>query len=386
MIYRHLLVAIGFYLPLVQVLFIVFGGARGDYFLYEGINESFLIFFVLYGGSASIILYSLYIKALPIDSALTSRAFERYGSILFWFSVLGLSILIINNLVNGTSPSNVVSQRGTASLLFGYFARLFSSCVVVYLLLAFAACRKFNVGIFIIILFQLVYFVSSESRFGLLWLASVLLFGVSFFNLRMGKKGIILIFIGLFSVLLGSYFRSNDAFLVLINIFKRLFSGQLAIVLAYENPTEFRSFIFEGNPYLIISHALAPLVDRVGMSTSLRLPEYWGVDPLANTSGHIAGYSFGWLGLSYASFNWFGLAFIAVVFWGLKRLVQLPGNRYLMRFFVYAFVCLSSLEFIGNFGWENFIDKSFKLAIFMTASYFMVLGLSQISRGVVKKL
>ena len=77
--------------------------------------------------------------------------------------------------------------------------------------------------------------------------------------------------------------------------------------------------------------------------------------------GHIAGYAYGWLGLTYGMFQWWGLAAVYLVFMAifkmLNRLRRRPGLMNIVLFFYMGSILL---EFFGNLGLDSFIEKVFK--------------------------
>ena len=99
--------------------------------------------------------------------------------------------------------------------------------------------------------------------------------------------------------------------------------------------------------------------------------------------GHITGYAYGWLGVTYGVGRfWGGLLILATVLWAHFYLLLLLFRRAnsLLALLFFSVIAGSLFEFIVNLGIDSFAEKLFKNSLYALITYFGVKILAYVTR------
>lgn len=371
-LYAFSFLTLGVILPSLYPIFI-YSISSNVYFTLDMISSHSWFVGYLYTVAAGVILLITAFTFKPQFSSKSSLQFYQnkflpYKGIIFGTALLSLSIDIVLNGLYGMSPSNIVSQRPMVAVYFGYITRIFGYSISLYILAQIYFYGKLDKrGLLILTLF-LVYAASSSSRSGLIVVFFTVITGLAYspiiskIKLRMF---VIIILLGLSSAIVGDLLRGGgDLREPLASILLRFFGNNQVLFLAVEDQEKVRSILLYNQPTVMFDQMFSFFIERTQYPSSFRLLEYWGGEMAVAESGHIAGYAYGWLGLTYGSFGWYGLCFVTAIlffyFIMLRRLFSRPSFPNLALSVYFSGMLL---EFFMNLGLDSYVEKVFKCFI-----------------------
>jgi hypothetical protein len=166
---------------------------------------------------------------------------------------------------------------------------------------------------------------------------------------------------GVIAMILGDMGRGEPAFDIFGKVLPRLYQNNQVLYLAVENPSKVYQILTDGQPRVLLQQLFSFVIERTEYPSSFRLIEYWGGTVNPDARGHIAGYAYGWLGLTFGLFGWYGLIAVYLFFLSIFALLRAIVRRMTLVnlvFFVYfAGLLLESFE---NLGLDSFLEKTFK--------------------------
>lgn len=363
------LLIIGAILPSLYPI-LIYWISSDAYFTLNLISRDSWLVGYLYTGAAGVLLLIVACIFKPRFSSKSSiqfyqNKFMSYKRIIFWTALLSLSIEIVLNGLYGMSPSNIVPQRPMVAVYFGYIARILGYSIALYVLTQIYFYGKLDKrGLLILVLF-LVYAASSSSRSGLIVVIFLTITGLAYSpiisKIKLSMFAIIIL-LGLSSAIIGDLLRGGgDLLEPLANILLRFFANNQALFLAVEDQEKIRSILLYNQPTVMLDQMFSFLVERTEYPSSFRLLEYWGGKMGEAESGHIAGYAYGWLGLTYGTLGWYGLCFVTAIlffyFFILRGLFSRPSFPNLTLSMYFSGMLL---EFFTNLGLDSYVEKMFK--------------------------
>jgi hypothetical protein len=293
--------------------------------------------------------------------------YSRYANIIFVLGVLSLIISIVLSALYGMSISNLTAGRPMPAVYFGYLstALYFATYLyIIYQILLFNKLSKKGWLMMILLLFSLSM---SWSRSGLMLSVFLFLFAFSYSFKKNPIKWNYLIsitLIGIVFVLFGQYMRSGDSFAIISEILLRLYANNSVLYLAISDHDKIYNILMQDQPWTLFDQLFSFIVERTRYPSSFRLNEYFGGSLNITDRGHVVGYAYGWLGLTYGLFKWYGLIAIYFVFSTIFKIIRKSLIRpSLMKM---AFLVVSArilLEFFGNLGLDSFLEKVFKMSL-----------------------
>ena len=193
---------------------------------------------------------------------------------------------------------------------------------------------------------------------------------------------VIIILLGFSSAIIGDLFRGGgDLREPLAHILLRFFANNQALFLAAEDQEKLRGILLYNQPAIMLDQMFSFFIERTQYPSSFRLLEYWGARMEVGESGHIAGYAYGWLGLTYGAFGWYGLCFVTAIlsfyFFMLRRLFSRPSFPNL-AFSIYFSGML--LEYFMNLGLDSYVEKIFKGFIAVLVYILIMVFLKSLTR------
>lgn len=311
--------------------------------------------------------------------------YEMYKKSLFWTASIGLAISTVLSLVYGMSPSNLTAQRPMAAVYAGYLSRILIASAPVYVGYQLMLLGRLSRTGWLIVLFLLAEMAAAWSRSGLVSLLFLFLFAIGY-GIRdpfiHWRNILLLVLIGLGGVLLGQFMRSGDPFSVFELMFLRFYANNAALYLAMTDHERVFNILTEGQPFVMFDQIFSFARERTLMPSSFRLLEFWGANVEADERGHIAGYAYGWLGLTYGILGWWGLMAIYLVFVSIFKLLNyFRCHPSLLNTLLFFYVGGILFEFFGNLGLDSFVEKIFKgflsvLAVVVVLKILVLLGLT----------
>jgi hypothetical protein len=164
---------------------------------------------------------------------------------------------------------------------------------------------------------------------------------------------------------------------------QRVFANQVALYIAMERFDDVNRILLENEPWVLIDQVFSFARTRTLYPSSMRFIELSGGVIEPDERGHVTGYAFGWLGLTYgvAGFKW-GLVLLALILWLHFKilLVCFRRPRSLFALLIFSVYAGSIFEFLGNLGIDSFGEKLFKNSIYAVLAYFTVVTIMVITR------
>jgi hypothetical protein len=403
----------GAVLPLLAVEFQSVGTAWAMYFSMYSVESKNLG--MLYTLSCSLVLIVIATLFRPKNRHLA----VNYGKLLqgnvrnicFTLGFVGLMIELILNLIYGMSPSNIVQQRPLFGALFSYIAVLLRPGFLVILIddligskvisrkalyllgiflasTALSGSRSGMISLYLIIIFSLAYSASKNS----LSPKRDFAYQVSAPRRHRYKFWILISLFAVLSAIIGQLVRhdfdGSTLAGLLVEGFVRLYLNNVALYLAIEDPDKIYRILMENQPRVMISQFFSVFGIPRELPSSFRLLEWWGGTIDITDSGHIAGYAYGWLGLSFGLFGWSGIFFVSIVFVIFFKLLLLSSYRNvtLASRLVFTVTILMFIEFFSNLGLDSYFEKIVKTSVFHFIFYlivrFLLISLKRPSRSI----
>lgn len=292
------------------------------------------------------------------------QIYDQYKKSLFWTALIGLLISTVLSLFYGMSPSNLTAQRPMAAVYAGYLSRILIASAPVYVGYQLMLLGRLSRAGWLVVFFLLAEMAAAWSRSGLVSLLFLFLFAIAY-GIRdpviRWRNILLLVLIGLGGVLLGQFMRSGDPFSVFELMFLRFYANNAALYLAITDHEKVFNILVEGQPFVMFDQIFSFARERTLMPSSFRLLEFWGANVEADERGHIAGYAYGWLGLTYGILGWWGLIAIYLVFVSIFKLLSyFRSHPSLLNTLIFFYIGGILFEFFGNLGLDSFVEKIFK--------------------------
>ena len=373
-----------FFCALLPISFIYVGNAFPElnYFMLDLFSDSVIVPGLIYASLTCIILIiCVNYFSQPSGGIKTYKRFEitylKYRNIIFFLALIGTLGNIALNFIYGQAATNIEASRPLVATLLGYIFNALAIFFYVQLLSQFYLYGKFTAyGLILLILF-LIEGSLAGSRSGMFLVISLILF-ISIFSPRKLKINFIylsiLILLGIFFVLFGELIRGTDLTYFLVNALARFFQFNVVLFLALEDFDTVNRILLENQPQTIISQLFSFVYGERLPPSSVRLPEFWGSDIIIREGGHMVGYVYGWMGLSFGLFSWggllFTLIFFLISFFFTKKCIENPS---IFSFILLSIIALTFFEYFGNLGLDSFLEKIFKRSIWGLITYIIVL-------------
>lgn len=303
--------------------------------------------------------------AYKIETKRYESVYLKYRYILFYSAILALCIGILLDLFYGRVQSGLTALRPPIAVYLGYFSRGFSlsgTLIILFSLLLYKRLDRFAV---IIILLVLIQSITSLSRSALFDICFVILLGLAYSSAATSqmslKKVMVILIAGVIAIILGDIGRGAPAFQVFFEALLRFYQNNQTLYLAVENPSKVYEILTDGQPRVLLQQLFSFAIERTEYPSSSRLVEYWGGSISPDERGHVAGYAYGWLGLTFGLFGWYGLIAVYLFFlfvFALIRANARPTTLVNLVFFSYFAGIL--FEFFQNLGLDSFLEKIFK--------------------------
>lgn len=310
-------------------------------------------------------------------------------SICFYLGFIGLFINIGLNVLFGMSQSNLTAQRPGYAVFAGYLNTVFILCGAAFFYQELRS-RGFSGRAFFYLLLNFVALASSWSRFAIIEMIFMvsLAFAYSGANLisrTKKQKNLVAVAVmtpfAVISAYFGQMLRGGEEVSLgslLFQGFERLFDNNVALYLAIDNFEKMKSILLDGEPRVVIDQMFSFFRERTLYPSSMRFVELSGV-VISDERGHIPGYAYGWLGLTYGIAGFIGGLFLLSLilsfnFWGLRFCFSKSNSLMAMLFF--AVFANSLMEFPFNLGIDSYVEKIFKNSLYAILAYFIVSFLS----------
>ena len=328
--------------------------------------------------------------AQPVRSPMLSG---RLIWICWGLGAFGHCITILLNLRYGMSPSNLTAQRPFFAILLGYMAMIGGTAGAGFFFheLRFGG---FSRRLLIYLMLQCAALATSWSRSAVVLLACAALLAMAYSPkaraIRLPKTKPLLI-VGLLlvtamvSVVCGQRLRGGETAWrpLLFEGLQRLFANNTALFLAVDRFDEVNRILLEDQPEVMFDQMLSFVRTRTRYPSSFRFLELGGGTVEPDERGHIAGYAYGWLGVTYGVGRfWAGLALLAVVLWLHFHLLLVlhRRSRSLLAVLFFAVLAGSLFEFLFNLGIDSFVEKLFKNSLYAVLAYFLIESIAYVTR------
>lgn len=301
----------------------------------------------------------------------------RYRNIFFNLAVISLCTGIILDLVYGKVASNLTAQRPLIGVYLGYLSRGISQSAYLVILLSLLHYKRLDKYSVIIIFLMLLQSITSLSRSGIFDIIYIILLGLAYSvataNQLSFSKILAIMITGLIAITLGDMGRGDPPFEVILKALPRFYQNNQALYLAIEDPSRIYGILTEGQPRVLLQQLFSFAVERTEYPSSFRLLEYWGGSISPDEHGHIPGYAYGWLGLTFGLFGWYGLIAIYLFFLSIFAMLRITARRATLAnvvFFTYFAGLL--FESFGNLGLDSFFEKTFKGLLYAITFIFFI--------------
>jgi hypothetical protein len=279
--------------------------------------------------------------------------------------LLGAALMCLRTLIiGGRVSANLEYQGGTALLFFGYAV----APLVMIGWFSFVGSLLRNSLSRTNLFFILLWYINTiliGNRSGLLELLFIyILVELCIIDrIKLGKKAYFYMLIGLLLLPLAYVFRTNSEVLDISSVFQRFYFNSQTLFFAIADQQKIHDILLYNQPRGIIENSFSFLMNRTHISSSYRLPEYWGGVISESKSGHLTGYIYGWLGLMYGLFGRISIFLVPVT---IMFFTKLP--RQLMKFtmaplFIYIWARIF-FEYFFNLGLDSFAEKCSKIVMY----------------------
>ncbi len=336
----------------------------------EGIAYSLINFLIFIG-----IFYYL----LPSSISKTSlRKLEKiyitFFQVLFLMALCSLVTDIFLGLVFGAAETSFTSTRPPWATFLGYvsgaakpaFWMLFLTSIILY----GTFNKRLLLLIALFILFGIV--IGQRSTAYTLLSMSMMAFCFSPHKIPLSASNIaVALAIVLFSALLGQIVRTSGTEQLFSVLAIRFFQEISVLYLALTDYEAINNILLQDQPQAMLSQMFSFLTGREFLPSSVTLPQFWGFD-FYNRGGHFVGYIYGWLGLSYGLGAFIGgtiinSSFFIIVISNIRRLIVNSSSFSAFMFLPWWFFLF--LEYFNNLGLDSFVEKGFKLFIYICLIY-----------------
>ena len=354
------------YVYLVHIDFII------PYYAYNYVSQDSFIIGNLYTLSACVILLYTATKYSPRPLNLNQInqhkfIYSKYANLLFLLGIFSLIISIILFYIYGAIQVNLSSTRPLLATYAGYISRVLFFASELYIFYQIAIFNKLSKKGWILVFLILMNGALAESRAGLLGIFYTILFAYAYSFKKTKIKWslfIIIFFIGTLAVLWGQHLRSGNMFDIIPQALLRFYLNNSVLYLAITDFDKIFNILMKDQPWTVLDQFLSFINERTLYPSSLRLGEFFGIYMDKNSSGHLVGYAYGWLGLTYGLFKWFGLfiiyIFFIIIFKTLQKIIKNPSLFKMIFLIIFSKILI---EFFGNLGLDSFLEKIFKMSL-----------------------
>jgi len=340
--------------------------------------------------SCFILIWSLNIITKAQNAKITHQRFRlvflKYKHLIFFLSIIGLLGTALLNLVYGQAQTNIVASRPFFATFIGYVCNPLSMLCFLYIACEFyidGKASKYSIFLFLLFLIEGSL---AGSRSQLFSMVAIVLVLASFSPVKLRINffyASIVLLLGIISVLVGEIIRDSDLSIFVLNALSRFFQFNVVLLLAMEDFSAVNGILLANQPETLFSQLFSFSGIEKLPPSSVRLPEYWGSEIVLREDGHMVGYVYGWMGLSFGLFQWGGLFFTMLFFlislFLIKKCIQHPS---IGSFIILTILLLTFYEFFGNLGLDSFIEKIFKRTIWGVLLYLIFLFLAPFSRPI----
>jgi hypothetical protein len=370
-IFLFYIVLIGAILPVAYTLLIQGGSLDAHYFYNYASDDSFFIGNI-YTIISTLIMLFVAIRLKPIALSFNQEyhhhlIYSKYANVIFVMGVVSLTISILLSYLYGMSAVNLTSTRPMLPTYLGYLSRVLYLASELYIYYQILLFNKLSRKGWLMMILLLLSLSMSWSRSGLMSILFIYLVASAYSFRKSQIKWNYLFYLfllGSSAVFFGQYMRSGNIFDILPQILLRFYANNSVLYLAITDNIGIYNILMRDQPWALLDQLFSFIIERTHYPSSLRLVEYFGGEINAGPRGHIVGYAYGWLGLTYGLFQWFGLIaiyFAFVTIFGVIRKSIIHPSLLRMIFFVVSSKVL--LEFFGNLGLDSFLEKIFKMSL-----------------------
>tara|TARA_B100001250_G_scaffold224022_1_gene192108 strand:+ start:21708 stop:22904 length:1197 start_codon:yes stop_codon:yes gene_type:complete len=298
--------------------------------------------------------------------------------------LLGVFIQLFIIIYNSGRTASVINSENLRVVTFvGYFVQpliIIGMGQFIYEIVIYNKLSKLQL---LFISFFIINTVLIGNRSGIFEIIAITLFVLNIFQKTPIKLNFKVVFRALFFVLISFIIiefafiiRQNDELFILHDILWRFYMNIQVLFLAIEDHQAIYDILTYNQPRGLIENVFSFAVDRTHISSSFRLPNYWGGNIGVLDSGHIVGYAYGLHGLSYGLFKFFGgLAFIFIVFKTIGFFVKricLNKRLYFWPIWIYFFSRIY-YEFLMNLGLDSLVEKTSKFFFYCLLSCMVII-------------
>ena len=358
-----------------------------DYFMLGLINPD-TYFEGLAFSVISIVLFWLFASSSPekINRTEINRSAagcqKKWGKALLIIGYFSLTIDLLMSLVYGMPETNSSASRPYIIVLLGYFIGPLKLSVYVYLLSSLLSNRIKKVHFFSLIALLLGGGLAVGSRSTMFTLLSlfVLVLPLIQSHIRIkAVKTIGLLLVVLLSGFLGNLIRSGESDELLFLLIMRFFQNSAVLYFALSDFQAINQILLEDQPRAMLSQMFSFVFGRSILPSSVRLPEFWG-QSVIESDGHMVGYAYGWLGLSYGLLKWYGLILTCAMGIILRYCSNLLESAGIGRIIIVCYVIIMINEYFFNLGLDSYVEKGFKRALFFFLLYFTLQCVASLAR------
>ncbi|MDQ6771175.1 MAG: hypothetical protein M3Z54_14455, partial [Gemmatimonadota bacterium] len=317
---------------------------------------------------------------------------SQISSICFYLGICGLCIDVGLNLTFGMTPVNLTSQRPYYAVLLGYVSAVWTIAGTGFFYQEIRD-NAFSRRAVIYLFLMTVSLGTAWSRSAVVSLALMVCLAFAYspagaeFRLPRLKTlfaGLLLLIVATASVVTGQVLRGGDVApdILLFAGLQRIFANNVSLFLAIDRYDDVHRILMEGQPWVVFDQMFSFIHQRTHYPSSLRFVELNGV-VAEDERGHVSGYAFGWLGLTYGMAGFFGgllimVGMLSFLFWGLRFCYNRGQSLVALLFF--AVFANAFLEFPGNLGLDSYVEKLFKYSLYAILAYCFVASLSIIGK------
>lgn len=396
-IYIGSLILIGAILPLLAVEFYHEGTSWDMFFRMYSEDTKDTGFFYTIISSAVLVLVATHYSPNRKKSVIEFfRLSPKIRKICFQLGITSVILEIVLNIILGMTQSNTIQQRPLVGAILTYIYVVLRPGVFVYIYDDLLSKKISKKGAILLILY-LVTQSTAGSRYSLvsLYMLIVCCLAYATEDTRLISKSDEIInnarkiknfklyslfaLCGIVTVILGQLIRYDFDFSSLNEIVAegvvRFYLNNVALYLAIENQEKIYQILMDNQPAVLLSQFVSIFGIPRELPSSFRLLEWWGGIVQESSAGHISGYAYGWLGLTYGLLEWNGLIIIALILSFLFKTMKLAtvGNVTLGKRLVFIVASQMLLEFITNLGLDSYVEKVVKQTEFSLIFYFLVL-------------
>ena len=359
-----------------------------DYFMFRLIDPKYyfeglmfsMLSMVLFWIIASSNQRHLDRNAITLSAA---RSHQKWGQILLFFAYIALIVDLLISVLYGMPETNLSSSRPYIVVFIGYIIGPLKLSVYIYFLLALLCNNAKKEHIIFLLLLLLGGGLAVGSRSAMFTVLS--LFVLSFplvhshFKVSFTRVFSVLLFV-ILTGFLGNLIRSGGSDDLLFLLVMRFFQNSAVLYFALSDFEAVNQILLADQPGAMLSQMFSFTDGRSILPSSVRLPEFWGQDVI-ESDGHLVGYVYGWLGLSYGLFQWAGVLITCAMAFLLRYCGKMLENAGIGTFAIVSYSILMVNEYFFNLGLDSFIEKGFKRGIFFLVLFFTLQLVASLVRG-----